>query len=686
MYKKRSEYRKMIRKNYFFDQLKPKLREIFDHVDRTGTSTISMIEIREALQLLNIDQATQKLENFEELLINSKDAFAKSDITFEDFSNICFHLLDFMDIQQNLKDCPVIDFLDPTLFVVASDNKIMSKNLSSKVLDESIILRKRIEMGYSLNKNIQQNIKILKNYETECTKNYTSSPYLDSFLKYSYSLRDCWAWISKCVEYRKTTTDFTQGLQKVLEKGYKNTNNLNNLAAPAEKILMTQYIIYLSYERQEALQHLGWSYADYFPQSNQPQLNEIIKSIEAEGDYSRAAAICVFHFSFDRAFRCVSNVQSTNNEFSFLKSILQLLRDWQANLNTETHAVMVCDAKRIHDECDEDNPSQDYSFEIFQHKTKPQKFDMLKKDLNFIKTLCQHLNPSDPYFRAICKFISNSVPLSEIIKDHDLNFTDRLAFAYRFLGAKTLENYLKEVIDEAKEKGYLGVLLLVGKNTEGVEIIQNYLNNTGDIQSVALLGVYFRLFRFPNEDYFKNLLSEYKDIMNKLGYWEDRILLEKKMMEIEKSFADTIKDRKEKEQMQDKSSYSASQRCYFCNSSLAHPTLLNQLSENRKSFAQMHKYEKTRINFCPDCLKPLPNCSICLLPVSVLNPYIELQEKIKRVTSKRENTTIDPEEALIWCQQCKHGGHFGHISEWFQNHTKCPVSGCMCECVQNDYQ
>ena len=320
--KQRSEYRRRIRKNYYFEQLKPKLREIFDYVDRTGTSTISINEIKEALQLLNVDQTIQKLENFDEILSSSKDSLTKSDITYEDFINLYFYFLDFMDIQQNLKDCPVLDFLDPWLFAYANDNKIINKNLSLKVFDESVVFRKKIELKYNL--NWQQNIRILKSIEDECIATYPDSPYLQSFLSYSYSLRDCWVWVGKCHEFKRTSSDFTQGLRTVL------VNLSGNSGAPsmhAEKIVMGQYIVWSNYERQEALNLLGWSYIEYFPKTSSPKLNDIIRGFEEEKDYSRAAAICVFHFDFARAFQCLANIQTNNNEVSFLKSILQLLKD-----------------------------------------------------------------------------------------------------------------------------------------------------------------------------------------------------------------------------------------------------------------------------------------------------------------------------------------------------------------------
>jgi hypothetical protein len=46
--------------------------------------------------------------------------------------------------------------------------------------------------------------------------------------------------------------------------------------------------------------------------------------------------------------------------------------------------------------------------------------------------------------------------------------------------------------------------------------------------------------------------------------------------------------------------------------------------------------------------------------------------------------TIPFNKWWIWCQRCKHGGHCGHLEEWFLNHDECPVSDCNCTCLNRD--
>lgn len=60
----------------------------------------------------------------------------------------------------------------------------------------------------------------------------------------------------------------------------------------------------------------------------------------------------------------------------------------------------------------------------------------------------------------------------------------------------------------------------------------------------------------------------------------------------------------------------------------------------------------------------LPRCSICLYPISVYNAYAE--EMKKNMTEKKvKNKGEFINDALIWCPECKHGGHFEHVDKWF---------------------
>ncbi|KAM7541532.1 hypothetical protein Aperf_G00000038674 [Anoplocephala perfoliata] len=160
---------------------------------------------------------------------------------------------------------------------------------------------------------------------------------------------------------------------------------------------------------------------------------------------------------------------------------------------------------------------------------------------------------------------------------------------------------------------------------------------------------------------------------------------------------------------------------------------------------------------CWHCLKPLPRCSICLMHMgseigcdgvdgevtssrsrrkrsrkmnitrntlsrTALNVSVESggskaipgvkAMKIDATKSKKSEVTGGSNDAsrggplhlpswFVWCQSCRHGGHAGHIFNWFYGGDKrrgsagggaplssdlieCPVNGCSCHCAGLD--
>jgi len=165
----------------------------------------------------------------------------------------------------------------------------------------------------------------------------------------------------------------------------------------------------------------------------------------------------------------------------------------------------------------------------------------------------------------------------------------------------------------------------------------------------------------------------------------------------------------------DRLPYEQSPKCYFCLNSLSIKAYLQNFE--KISMPTKKSNDKKVISHCPntECGKTLPSCSVCLTPVGIMNPYIELLNKAKAGKyasiaftkqlglrnsgvmqeisgpeggAQGENTGVamsrEIEEWMLWCQTCKHGGHAHHLIEWFEQQIECPVSSCHCNCLLND--
>jgi hypothetical protein len=124
-------------------------------------------------------------------------------------------------------------------------------------------------------------------------------------------------------------------------------------------------------------------------------------------------------------------------------------------------------------------------------------------------------------------------------------------------------------------------------------------------------------------------------------------------------------------------------RCNYCSSPLG-------LRRHEGNANQWLSKMKPVLSCCPQCRKPLPRCSICMLSLGVLNPYMELTRERSRPGPRGSAASPDDSLSLLanlpfaewftWCMRCNHGGHAHHLVGWFSNHEACPVSGCECQC------
>ncbi len=132
--------------------------------------------------------------------------------------------------------------------------------------------------------------------------------------------------------------------------------------------------------------------------------------------------------------------------------------------------------------------------------------------------------------------------------------------------------------------------------------------------------------------------------------------------------------------------------CTYCNDPLALPAMMRWATQRGDELRQ----RPTRLWSCLRCNKPLPRCSLCLLPMAVVNPLLKLRDDLASSRTPRSDAAAAAAAAAsalasqkdaqplsewwTWCQGCRHGGHAEHLAEWFSLHAICPVARCRCRC------
>jgi hypothetical protein len=96
----------------------------------------------------------------------------------------------------------------------------------------------------------------------------------------------------------------------------------------------------------------------------------------------------------------------------------------------------------------------------------------------------------DPYSRAMLTHLALN-DWSEILDEELFPFRERLAIAFQFLDDKAVTAYLYCCMERAIARGTVDGVIVPGlASRAGLEILQSYVDRTGDVQSAAVLGSY----------------------------------------------------------------------------------------------------------------------------------------------------------------------------------------------------
>lgn len=105
----------------------------------------------------------------------------------------------------------------------------------------------------------------------------------------------------------------------------------------------------------------------------------------------------------------------------------------------------------------------------------------------------------DPYFRAILTHLALN-DWSEVLEEEALPFRERLAVAFQFLDDKAVTSYLRRCQDRAISRGDIDAIIIPGLSSKaGLDILQGFVNHTGDVQSAAIMGSLVYPPRNPNQ-------------------------------------------------------------------------------------------------------------------------------------------------------------------------------------------
>lgn len=93
----------------------------------------------------------------------------------------------------------------------------------------------------------------------------------------------------------------------------------------------------------------------------------------------------------------------------------------------------------------------------------------------------------DPYLRAMLSSVTIK-DWSEVLEEDRLPLRERLAIALQFLEDPEVTRYLRKIVDRCSRHGDIEGLVVTGITPSGMDILQSYLDTTGDVQTVAIIS------------------------------------------------------------------------------------------------------------------------------------------------------------------------------------------------------
>ncbi|XP_042242958.1 GATOR complex protein MIOS-A-like [Homarus americanus] len=291
---------------------------------------------------------------------------------------------------------------------------------------------------------------------------------------------------------------------------------------------------------------------------------------------------------------------------------------------------------------------------------------------------------TDPYLRAMFAFLTDDADSYEpVLGETEMAIEDRVAFACTYLSDIRLMEYLEKLNTQLTEEGNLDGILLTGLCSEGIDLLQRYVDLTGDVQTVALVTIHTLQHAFTKDSRLSHWVHCYRNLLDSLGLWNERAQL------------DVIMNDNKHAERPPQHIYLT---CNFCKKGIS--AYIQTPGRPRNPYARFGtgSANKSKMQACPNCRKPLPRCSLCLVHMGTPSGW---GSSVPKNSSGEEgvdgapntptsNTTVSKRKLsnftswFTWCQTCRHGGHAHHLMEWFKEHTECPVTSCKCKCMSLD--
>ncbi|XP_078394914.1 GATOR2 complex protein MIOS isoform X1 [Cetorhinus maximus] len=383
----------------------------------------------------------------------------------------------------------------------------------------------------------------------------------------------------------------------------------------------TDFIRYQSEERCLALQLCGW-----IQKGPEIDVGPFLNALEQGEEWERAAAVALFNLDIRRSIEILNKGAALGKGDLNLNVVAMALSGYTDDKNSLWREM--CSSLRL------------------------------------------QLN--NPYLCVMFAFLTSEPGSYDcVLYESSVAVRDRVAFANMFLNDTQILRYIDKLTNEMKEAGNLEGILLTGLTKDGIDLMESYVDRTGDVQTASfcmLQGFPSDVVKDPRVQYW---IENYRNLLDAWRFWHKRA-----EFDIHRSKLDPFS----------KPLAQVFVSCNFCGKSISFSCAT--MPHQGRSFSQYGvsgSPTKSKVTSCPGCRKPLPRCALCLINMGTpVSSCLGTGKSDEKVDLSKDKKLAQFNNWFTWCQNCRHGGHAGHMLSWFRDHNECPVSACTCKCMQLD--
>ncbi|KAI9656568.1 MAG: hypothetical protein M1821_004775 [Bathelium mastoideum] len=321
----------------------------------------------------------------------------------------------------------------------------------------------------------------------------------------------------------------------------------------------------------------------------------------------------------------------------------------------------------------------------------------------------------DPYLKALLTRVLTG-SWKSVANLQSLPLADRVGIAVMYFDDDSLGSFLDSTASTAIDQGNVEGLVLTGLGHTSLDLFQNYVSNTNDLQTAVLAlsfsnPLYVRDTRYKLwKEIYHGQMQAWQAFLERANFiaLHNRLaMLPRKHQEL--SEPDGPKSRPLKPRSVVKVPRGQiTLRCEYCQKNIAisnlddpptpeepespptepvassepPPTKVSSAPPSihngpasggggRPAHRLQGRARKSKV--CKNCGHPLPRCAVCQLWTGAPDP--------EDAGAREALATMDRMEGFLQhCLRCMHAFHPRHALTWFAKHTACPQAGCACNC------